>query len=248
MKPIRNIRCTLAYAGTHYYGWQKVKLGPSIEESLEKALEKILGHPPKLQAASRTDRGVHAEGQVINFFTNQTTIPLEKLYMSLQKLLPKDISPLSLTEEDLSFHPTLDSMGKEYHYLVCPNSAQLPFHREFSWHFPYKELHLEAMKKAAKQLVGTHDFSAFSPARYKDATRTLQELSIDSIEGGRLLFQIRGDQFLYKMVRNLVGTLIYVGCGRISLDTLPSILKNKDRSLAGMTAPAHGLTLKRVFY
>lgn len=244
----RNLRCTLAYVGTHYFGWQKVKIGPTIEEAVETCLSTVLQHPIALQAASRTDRGVHAEGQVINFFTHRSDLSLGTLFCALRKMLPRDISLLDLSEAEPLFHPTLDARGKEYHYQVCTHSVQLPFHRECSWHFPFQSLDLEAMEKGGKQLEGTHDFAAFSPLAYEDSTRTIERVSIISLDKGRLLFQIRGDRFLYRMARNLVGTLMYIGCGKIPLQTLPTILEQRSRALAGVTAPAHGLTLKRVFY
>jgi len=245
---MRNIRCTLAYAGTRYYGWQKASDGPSIEETIQTCLEQILQHKVKLQAASRTDRGVHAKGQVINFFTDLPSLSLRRLHGSLKGLLPADISPLAVEQASDNFHPTLDNVGKEYHYEICTHSVQLPFDREFSWHYPYHPISHEKMNRGAKFLEGTHDFSAFTTAEVEDGVRTLEKCAIVPLENGRLRIEIRGDNFLYKMVRTLAGTLVHVGSGKIPLPELPSLLKEKDRKLAGMTAPAHGLTLKEVFF
>jgi tRNA pseudouridine38-40 synthase len=148
----KNLKLLLSYDGTSYLGWQKTAMGPSIEEELEKALSQILQHPVALQAASRTDAGVHAEGQVVNFFTEK-----EILQKSINGVLPKDISVLKLEEAHEAFHPTIDCRGKEYHYFVCTGNTQLPFHRRFSWHFNFP-LEVEKMKKAAALLVGKHDF------------------------------------------------------------------------------------------
>jgi tRNA pseudouridine38-40 synthase len=238
---MKNIRLLLAYEGTCYLGWQKTGMGPSIEETLEKALSQILQHKVKLQAASRTDAGVHAEGQVVNFFT-----PKETSLKSLNSLLPSDISILRVEETSETFHPTLDARGKEYVYSVCLGSAQLPFFRNFSWHFGFT-LDLEKMKKAAQDLVGEHDFSAFTNERQENNIRILHGIQFDS-SPNQLKIRVSGNNFLYKMVRNIVGTLLYIGCGKIEGDAVPDILKSKNRSRAGVTAPAHGLVLKKVFY
>jgi tRNA pseudouridine38-40 synthase len=242
---MKNIKLILAYEGTHYLGWQKTAMGPSIEEELEKVLAKILRHPVALQAASRTDAGVHAEGQVVNFFT-AGEIALEKLQKSLNSLLPSDISVLKMEEASESFHPTLETQGKEYHYSVCLGSTQLPFHRNFSWHFSYP-LHIKEMRKAAALLKGRHDFSAFTNEKQEDNVREIYDIVIESSEE-RLKIRVAGNNFLYKMVRNLVGTLLYVGCGKLSAEEIPAILESKDRTRAGITAPAHGLLLKEVYY
>lgn len=245
-KPL-NLKILIAYDGTRYFGWQKTRMGPSIEESLQAALEQYLHHPVALQAASRTDRGVHAQGQVVNFFTQVQD--LKKLEKALRAILPVDISLVSLEEAPFAFHPTLDVTGKEYHYQVCNTAFQSPFHRAYSWHFRYP-LDFELMEKAAQVLVGTHDFSAFSNERLssEEATRTLTRISILPLPQERLRIEVAGNNFLYRMVRNLVGTLVYIGCGKISFNELPSILSSRNRELAGMTAPAHGLCLKQVFY
>jgi tRNA pseudouridine38-40 synthase len=242
---VKNIKLILAYEGTRYLGWQKTAMGLSIEEELEKALAQILQHPVKLQAASRTDAGVHAEGQVVNFFT-ESEMPLDKLQKSLNSLLPKDISVLKIEEAPEAFHPTLDCRGKEYHYSVCTGSTQLPFHRQFSWHFSYP-LDLEAMQKAAEALLGKHDFSAFTNEKQEDNVREIFAIQIEPLDG-RLKIRVSGNNFLYKMVRNIVGTLLYAGCGKLPWQEVPSIIASKDRTRAGVTAPAHGLVLKEVIY
>ena len=205
----------------------------------------ILRLPVALQAASRTDAGVHAEGQVVNFFT-PVEVPLEKLQKSLNSLLPEDISVLKIEKMATSFHPTLDSQGKEYHYSVCLGATQLPFYRNFSWHFSYP-VNVEQMKKAAALLKGQHDFSAFTNEKQEENVREIYDIVIDSFEN-RLKIRVSGNKFLYKMVRNIVGTLLYVGCGKLSADEIPAILESKDRTRAGVTAPAQGLVLKEVFY
>jgi tRNA pseudouridine38-40 synthase len=155
-----------------------------------------------------------------------------------------------MEEASLSFHPTLDSRGKEYHYFLCNSPVQLPFDHAFSWHFP-SSLNLDKMRKGAALLLGQHDFSAFCndhALSCKNALCHLSYFEIHPLQGDRFCFILRGDRFLYKMVRNLVGTLVYVGCGKLEVDYLPTLLEKKKRALGGVTAPAHGLLLKRVFY
>jgi tRNA pseudouridine38-40 synthase len=246
-----NIKIKLAYDGTAYLGWQKTKMGPSIEQTLQEKIEQILQHPVRLQAASRTDAGVHAVGQIINFKTTKESLDLKKLALSLNSLLPKDLCVLEAECVHEDFHATLDCRGKEYHYTVCYGHTQLPMHRLYSWHFPHA-LNLEEMKKAAKDLVGEHDFAAFCNAKksetYKDTIRHVKAIEIEEIADQRLLFKISGNHFLYKMVRNLVGTLIHIGCGKLKSQEITSILASGDRRQAGVTAPASGLALRHVFY
>ncbi len=237
-----NIKLTLSYLGTAYSGWQR-----SIEVVLRQALERILQHPVKLQAASRTDAGVHAKGQVVNFLMNENR-SLSRLLHSLNGLLPKDICVLSAQEMQGDFHPTLDCMKKEYMYSICNGPVQLPFFKDISWHFPYP-LDLEKMKAAASHLLGRHDFSAFcNERRLWDRDPICELESIAIIPGPPLQIAVTGDHFLYKMMRNLAGTLAYAGCGKLQPEDIPAILASKDRTRTGMTAPAHGLFLNRVFY
>ncbi len=245
----KNLKLIVAYEGTHYLGWQKTNTGKSIEETLQRALEQVLQEKVTLQAASRTDRGVHAEAQVVNLFTAKD-VELEMLVRSLNALLPKEISVRKACWENASFHPTLDATGKEYHYFVCNKEAQLPFFRHFSWHVP-APLDLGKMQQGALAFLGKHDFSAFCNERAlwtRGGTCEIFALAITPIEGGRMKITVRGDHFLYKMVRNIVGTLVYVGMGKIAVEKVEEILKNQERTQAGITAPAHGLFLHEVFY
>ncbi|MGR3911862.1 MAG: tRNA pseudouridine(38-40) synthase TruA [Candidatus Rhabdochlamydia sp.] len=243
---MNNIKLLIAYDGTCYLGWQKTKEGPSIEESVQKALEQILNHSVILQAASRTDRGVHAEGQVINFFTEKSVV-MDSLERSLNALLPKDIRVLNAKVMPLSFHPTLSAQGKEYHYHVCLGKVQSPFHKLFSWHF-VKPVHLSKIEETIPFLIGRRDFSALTNEKKEDNVCDLSLITVHSLENNRLVFHIQGNRFLYKMVRNIVGTLLYVGWGAILPSDIPKFLELQDRKKMGVTAPAHGLSLKRVFY
>lgn len=262
----RNIKLIISYLGAAYVGWQKAKpthaarnKTPSIEETLEASLTRILQYPVKLQAASRTDASVHAEGQVVNFFmekpyTHRTVKPgdddLRRLKFILNCMLPNDIAVISAEEMPHDFHPTTDSIKKEYWYHLCNTPSQLPFHRHTSWHFPYP-IDIERMRKASLPLLGTHDFSAFCnelKLSDRDPICHLEKIEINELPSNRIKIVICGDRFLYKMVRNIAGTLAHVGCGKLESDKISEILNNKDRREAGITAPGFGLTLKKVYY
>ncbi len=232
-------KALLTYDGTRYFGWQKTITGPSIQEQMEKAITQITGEKVLPEAASRTDRGVHAKGQVIQFGLKAQLDP-HRLLRGLNAVLPNDIRVLELTPRD--FHPTLDARGKEYHYRMCLDPVQEPMEQLYSWHFPYP-LDREKISFAAKDLIGTHDFTAFANEAEKNPICTLE-----SVIFTENFFQIRGDRFLYKMVRNIVGTLTYIGCGKLPTNSIPGILASRDRKMGGITAPAHGLYLHQVFY
>jgi len=232
-------KALLSYDGTHYFGWQKTVSGPSIQEEVQKAIARITGESIIPEAASRTDRGVHAEAQVIQFALEKGRDP-DQLLRGLNAVLPPDIRVRTVTP--CIFHPTLDALGKEYHYYLNLGPVQDPTRRLYAWHFIHP-LDWTKVEKASQDLLGKHDFSAFANEEEKDPICTIE--SIHFREGR---FEIRGDRFLYKMVRNLVGTLVYIGAGRLSPDSIPSILASRDRKKAGVTAPAHGLYLHQVFY
>lgn len=243
----RNIRLILSYDGSRFFGWQKTSTGPSVQEEIETALERLLNEKVSLEAASRTDRGVHAQGQSTQFFTTNAIEPM-RLKGGLRGLLPTDISVQSVDEMPLAFHPTLDAVGKEYRYFFCNNAVQSPIRRLYSWHL-HQPLDLDAMAKAASHLLGENDFSALSNERTPDAKRTIYKLAIVPLqEKGFYRIDIRGDSFLYKMARNIAGALVYAGLNKIDPGKLPFILSSKDRALAPMTAPAHGLFLWEVYY
>lgn len=238
----------LAYDGTDFLGWQRSCDGPTVEEAVQTVLEQIYQHPIALQAASRTDRGVHAAGQVVNYRTEKR-LDVERLLISLNQLLPKALRILAIEEVDDAFHPTLDAKGKIYHYELCQGAVQSPFRRHLSWHL-HTPLNLDLMRKGAQCLEGRHDFASFTnrqDPRPPDTIRTLRRLDLYE-EGSSIRFEVEGDNFLYKMVRNLVGTLVYLGLGKLSLDQTKSLLDKQDRTIAGITAPAHGLTLYKVNY
>lgn len=241
----RNIKLLLAYDGAQYHGWQD-----SLEKTLSDVLEKICQHPIMLQAASRTDAGVHAYGQVANFKTSKE-LDLGQLHCSLNQLLPKNIVIRGVEFAPDEFHPTLDARSKEYRYYLCLGKFQFPHHRFYSWHVPQK-LDFEAIDSAAQALCGKRDFSSFCNHRanssYTHYIREISSINIIKVEENRLCFIIRGNNFLFRMVRNIVGTLVHIGRGKLALENLPSIIDAHDRTYAGITAPAHGLFLHEVFY
>jgi tRNA pseudouridine38-40 synthase len=222
---------TVSYLGSRYFGWQKTSSGPSIQEELEKAILRILGEPVSCEAASRTDRGVHAEGQVVQFVAHKN---VDDLRRALNAVLPRDIRVKEARIVPETFHPTLDAKYKTYHYHLTLGPVQDPFTRETAWHYPYP-LDLGLMETAAKELVGTKDFSAFSTEVPKRPICTLMDISITR-SGNQLQIALTGDRFLYKMARRLAGTLANIGSGKI----LPGEI--------GETAPAHGLVLHKINY
>jgi tRNA pseudouridine38-40 synthase len=245
----KTFRGLLTYEGTRYLGWQKTSFGPTIQGEVEKALSLLLRKETFVEAASRTDGGVHARGQVIHFFT-ESDIEVGRFLRSVNALLPKDIALLHLEQAADDFHSTLDALYKEYHYLLSIGPAQPPFDRFFSWHVP-QPLDISAMQDCAHCLLGEHDFSAFCNERQLlevDPVCQLHGLFVEKLNDFQMRIRTIGNRFLYRMVRNLVGTLVYVGRGKIPVSGLPGILQAKMRASAGVTAPAHGLVLERIVY
>ena len=241
----QNVKLTLAYDGTSYFGWQKCADGPAVEDILERIIKMVLQERVQLQAASRTDRGVHARGQVVNFFVEKSIDPF-RLKGSLNSLLPPEIRILEVELVAADFHPTTEALGKEYRYYVDLGTLQLPFDTLHAFHYPYP-INLNLMQQAIPHILGKRDFAAFTNAREtrENTIRELTEIFIEQPEPNRLVFTIRGKSFLYKMVRNIVGTLLDIGRSKISPDVLK---QNPERKQLGIAAPAHGLFLEKVFY
>lgn len=248
---MHNIKLTIAYDGSAYLGWQKTKMGPSIEESLQNAIERSLQHPIILQAASRTDAGVHANEQIVNLFSSKNEIDLYRLKFSLNQLLPKDIVVLSSELAPSYFHPTLDCQYKEYRYYICTGPVQLPIHRFYSWHV-YQKLDLQKIQQTLPYFIGQKCFAAFSNSknipRNINQTREINRIECLELDNQRLCFKIEGKSFLRNMVRIIVGTLMDIGKGNIDSEYIPEVFESKQRNQAGVTAPAHGLFLHRVIY
>lgn len=244
---MKNIKLIIEYKGTAYSGWQKQNDVDTIQENIENALEKLTGEDIKLIASGRTDKGVHAIGQVANFKTN-SIIPGENYKLALQEYLPDDISIVDSQEVDLVFHSRFDAIGKVYRYRVYNGKLPRALYREFYYHYSYS-LDLDKIIQASYYLIGTHDFKSFM-ARDCSATNTIRTINSILVEqnGDIIEFTINGHSFLRYMVRIVVGTLLQIGAGKINIEELSDIIEGKRRAYAGITAPAHGLYLEKVFY
>jgi len=239
-------RAVIAYDGTHYFGWQATKAGPTIQETLSQALLRATQEKVIPEATSRTDRGVHAEGQVIAFPLQKPWDP-KKLLNALNAHLPEEIRICSLTLDSPDFHPTLAAKEKEYHYHISCARFQHPIERLYAWHI-HTELDLELMENTIPLLLGTHNFSSFTSGPIKNPICTLSSITLHKKEREGLKIVLRGDRFLYKMVRTIVGTLVYIGRKKLSPDCIKLLFETKDRKIGGVTAPAHGLFLHKVLY
>lgn len=238
-------KITLSYDGTPYFGWQKTRMGPSIQETLQQAVLQIAGEKVLPEGASRTDRGVHAAAQVASIDLEKEWDP-RSLQRALNAVLPREIRIGTVEQAENGFHPTLEAKEKEYRYRLCLG-VQDPIHRLYSWAFRFP-LDLDRMRREAHYFLGAKDFSAFANEPKENPVCKIRSIEILPLEYERLEMAITGDRFLYKMMRNIVGTLLYVGCGKLPEGAVPSIFASKDRTRAGVTAPAHGLILYRVHY
>ena len=245
------LRLVIAYDGTDYAGWQVQTSGTGIQELVEKALGEIIPGLHRLHSSSRTDAGVHAEGMVahVELPRARFRLTMRKVVLALNAKLPEDIRVVSAARVSARFHARFDASGKQYRYKVWNHPALNPLLRRYAWHVP-QQLDLQAMRTAAQKLEGKHDFRSFAATHnyaIADTVRTLHRVRIQR-SGPLLTFVIEGDGFLYKMCRGLVGTLIQVGRGRFTPEQMGEMLRAKDRRVAGMSAPACGLVLSKVFY
>ena len=241
----------IAYDGSRYAGWQVQRSGVGVQQKVEEALGRLFPGAKRLHSSSRTDTGVHALGMVahVEIPRAEFRMPVAKLALALNAHLPEDIRVLSAARCRADFHARFDASGKQYRYFVWNHVAMNPLLRHQAWHVP-KPLDLPAMRAAAKLFHGKHDFKSLAATRNYEMTSTIRNLTRCDIKrnGPLLTFIIEGDGFLYKMCRGIVGTLAQVGQGKIPPEDIKNILDKKDRSAAGMTAPAHGLVLWKVFY
>ena len=248
---MRNIKLTLEYDGTDFYGWQvQVKSQRTVQEEIEKALKKIFKKHVTLLGSGRTDSGVHALGQVANFHA-ATKLPIITIQTALNANLPKDIAVVGIEEVGPRFHARFSVKSKTYRYTILNRSARCAIERRFCLFYSYP-LDLRAMRAEAKALLGRHDFRSFqaaNPSRDVKATtvRTVRGVAIRK-KDDFIYIDIEADGFLYKMVRNLVGTLLKVGRGQLPRGSIRQILKRKDRSVAPAPAKAQGLALVEVKY
>jgi len=245
------LRMTLAYDGSAYAGWQVQTTGEGVQERVELALARLFPKAPKLHSSSRTDTGVHALGMVAHCDVprDRLRIPARKLVLALNAHLPQDIRVVAVARAPHRFHARFDAVAKEYRYQVWNHPAMNPLLRPWAWHVP-RRLDWAAMRTAAQRFLGTHDFQSFAanPGYAKASTvRTLTHCQL-SRRGPLITFRLQGDGFLYKMCRGIVGTLVQVGLGKFAPATIEGMLAERDRRVAGMSAPAHGLVLWKVFY
>jgi tRNA pseudouridine38-40 synthase len=249
--PALKIKLIIAFDGTAYEGWQVQKTGTGVQEKLEDALGKLFPSHPRTHSSSRTDAGVHALGMVAHFEVPRSEYRMRgpKLALAINAWLPEDIRVLSATRAPADFHARFRASGKQYRYLAWNASAMNPLIRRTAWHVP-RPLALDRMRSAAKAFIGKHDFRSFTanPGYERESTvRTLTRCEVRK-SGPLLTFIIEGDGFLYKMCRGLVGTIVQAGLGRFPPAEVSTMLAKKDRRVAGMSAPAHGLVLWKVFY
>jgi len=244
---MKRIKLTVAYDGTNYCGWQVQPNGITIEEVLNKTLSKLTGEDICIIGASRTDSGVHAMGNVAVFDT-ETTIPPERIAMSLNQRLPEDIVIVKSEEVAADFHPRYCDCSKTYEYHIINTRIPVPTKRLTNYFVSYN-LNIDDMRKAAAYLVGEHDFASFCNVRtnVESTVRTITALDILQ-NGNEITVRITGNGFLYNMVRIIVGTLIRVGRGFYEPEKVKEILEAKERTAAGVTAPAHGLMLMQIDY
>jgi tRNA pseudouridine38-40 synthase len=244
------VRAVVAYDGTDYGGFQRQANAPTVQAALEAALTQVTQGTTSVLAAGRTDAGVHAVGQVIAFDTSWRH-ELGDLQRALNAVLPADIAVLELEEAARDFHPRYDARSRRYRYTLYNARVRWPLARRYSLHVAVP-LDVALMQQAAQSLVGEHDFAAFgcSPQRCGRDGVTVRRVLAAEWRGELpwLTFHIEANAFLYRMVRSIVGTLLQVGRGRMSVEHFVAVLAACDRSLAGPTAPPHGLCMMEVKY
>lgn len=244
---MRNLRLDICYDGTRYRGWQRLPgRDDTIQGKLETTLSRILGEPVEISGSGRTDAGVHARGQVASFHC-ESAMPCEEILAALRRYLPEDIGIYSCRDVSPRFHARLNAKEKTYLYRIWNSDAPCVFDRRYVAVMP-EALNLDAMEKAAQQLLGQHDFSAFcGNAKMKKSTvRFIRAIEIKR-QGREIHIRVTGNGFLHSMVRILVGTLVEVGRGERSVSGIPALFGGK-RAEAGFLAPAQGLCLEEVVY
>ncbi len=252
----RNIRLTIAYDGTGYFGWQSQSGKPTIQGLVREAIRKISGEDVNLIGSGRTDAGTHARGLVANFKTT-ARVPPAAWIPALNRQLPPDIRVLSSRVAPPEFHARKSARSKVYRYQIYRGQVIPPHRVREHFHYPYP-LDFALMQRAARLFEGKHDFASFAahsgvkadPNEETSGARTVRRMLCCRLTavGKRLVFEVEGTGFLHHMVRNMVGTLLEVGRGRMTLGKFRELFRARDRTLAGFTAPARGLILMRVRY
>ena len=244
----RNIKLVLEYDGSGYHGWQRQAGSLSVQEVIESRLGVMLGKRVGLRASGRTDAGVHAKGQVVNFHA-LTNLKPDEILRGLNSLLPGDIVVLSAEEVDESFHARFSAVSKVYEYHILNRPVPSALLRNYAWHV-HRTLAVEPMEECLKRICGRNNFSAFMASGSKVSSTERDMLRAELVRPGtdRLKFTYEANGFLRHMVRNLTGTIVEVGKGKRTTGDFERIMRSGDRRQAGMTAPGHGLYLMSVNY
>jgi tRNA pseudouridine38-40 synthase len=245
---IKNFKLIIEYDGSRYHGWQRQKEDPTVQGEIEKALKEMTSKAVTVIGSGRTDAGVHAEGQVANFKC-ETRLKPASFIKGLNSLLTPDIVIKACEQVNASFHARYKAKSKIYHYRILNRPLPAAIGRQYSW-FIRQALNQNAMRAAISHIIGLHDFKAFEAtgSPRQSTTRHVLAADLGEKQDGLLVFHIEADGFLRCMVRNIVGTLVDVGRKKLSVADFKRVLDSKDRSQAGATAPAHGLSLIKVNY
>ena len=244
---MRTILLTIEYDGTAYSGWQTQPNGLAVQQVIEEALYKVAGHTVTIRSSGRTDAGVHALAMPASFQTD-TELPLSAFVFGTNRHLPPDIAVTDARDVTPDFNPIRDAKAKKYRYTLFESAVRSPHARFTSWHIR-DSLDITAMKRAAMQFTGTHNFGAFRASNCSAQTSVRRIDSVEIMRDGQYMYiEVTGSGFLKNMVRIMVGTLIDIGRHRMAPDSIAYLLQNPDRKKAGVTAPACGLCLVEVFY
>ncbi|MBE6823756.1 MAG: tRNA pseudouridine(38-40) synthase TruA [Ruminococcaceae bacterium] len=245
---MRNLKITISYDGKDLHGWQIQKNAVTVQQHFQEALQSVIGYTVDIKGCSRTDTGVHANMYVISLKLSHA-ITCERLKAALNRYLPLSIAVLDVCEVDDDFHARYSAKGKRYVYKILNTEVRDPFSVGYALHYRYP-IDVDMLNRAAQGYVGTHDFTSFCTLDKRekgDFTRTVKSFSVYK-EGKFVYMTVEADGFLYNMVRIMVGTLLKIQQGKLSVDSIPDILDAKNRKEAGPTAPACGLYLDKVFY
>lgn len=244
---MRNLLITLKYNGKNYHGWQVQDNAITIQEKFQDAIEKVLKIREPIVGCSRTDSGVHANMYCCSLKT-ENPIPCEKFIVALNRVLPYDIAVIDCREVDMGFHARYHCKSKQYIYRIYNKQIKNPFEHGYSLHYKY-DLDVDMLNRQAQDYIGKYDYCSFSGSKctVENTVRNVKSASVER-QGDFVVFTVEADGFLYNMVRIMVGTLLFIAQGRIEQGTIKDIIKSKDRSKAGKTAPACGLYLNKVNY
>jgi tRNA pseudouridine38-40 synthase len=246
--PARNIKAVVAYDGTGFFGWQSQKKGRTVQEELQKSLQCMHSHRVHLHAAGRTDSGVHADGQVVNFFTDMPAVPAERFAPALNSRLPGDVRVLSTQEVPDEFHARYSARARVYRYFIHPGPIVAPVQRHYCLRLG-RSPDLSRLNRLAGCLPGRHDFTTFSALADRSSSKVREVYSAAFYpDGPFIVFRIAASSFLWRMVRSIVGSLLELEGRDEPADSMRAALAARDRGLAGSTAPAVGLFLHKVIY